>query len=119
MAIQIITFPVFCGYVVHVETASDLTKVFAKYPQTKNADVTDTRAVTVHVKDKAFSFLFLRTTASVSDIAHECYHVVRGMLRYMGVELDNECVAYHLGWLTQEVFDFVNHKRRKISKITR
>jgi hypothetical protein len=40
-------------------------------------------------------------------IAHECWHCVRRLLRYIGAELDNEVVAYHLGYAVNVVYEFV------------
>lgn len=112
-----IEFPVFSNYIVHVEVTKDIKKAMQKYPSTQpvcNCDGSkmegDNDAVTVHVSNENFSFIFLHPNCSVGTIAHECWHAVKGMMEYMGVELDSETVAYHLGYLVDKVFKFM--KRR-------
>lgn len=108
----LVEFPVFSGYLVHVEVSSDNKKAMAKYPQTKEIshdDITD--AMTVHVKNENLSFIFLKYNSSVGTIAHECWHAVNRMMGYMGIELDSETVAYHLGYLTNEVFRFMRGRK--------
>lgn len=111
--ITLIEFPVFCGYIVHVEVTSDFKKSFSKYKSTRevNLDANDTRAMAVHVNDISMSYVFLPPNASVGEIAHESWHVIRRMMEYMGVDDSNEAVAYHLGYLTQKIFNFVRRKR--------
>jgi hypothetical protein len=108
--ITLIEFPVFMDYIVHVEITSDVRKSMKKYPQTK--DITDvTNAMAVHVKDEPFSMIFLRYNAPVGTIAHESWHVIRRMMNYVGIELDSETVAYHLGYLVNKIFRFARGKR--------
>jgi hypothetical protein len=111
-----VEFPVFCGYICHIEVTSDLKKSLLKYPETKKVaeeeEVTsDAKALTVHAVNEAFSFIFLPHNASVGDIAHESWHVVKHMMEHVGVKLDSETVAYHLGFLVNKVFCFL--RRRK------
>lgn len=57
------------------------------------------------------SHLFFKIGNAPSGvIAHECWHAIRRMMvEWAGVEdLDNETVAYHLGWLVGKVVDFRN-----------
>jgi hypothetical protein len=58
--------------------------------------------------DKAQSYLFLGADARPCTIAHESWHAVRRMLLFCGAELENEVVAYHLGYLVGEI-----HKLQK------
>lgn len=108
-----IEFPVFFNYIVHVEVTSDLKKSMLKYPPTKDILMEDDckDAITVHVCDASFSFIFLHYTASVGTIAHESWHAVKHMLEYMGVELDSETVAYHLGYMVDKIFKFVRGRK--------
>jgi len=110
--IKLIEFPVFCGYVIHVEITSDIPKALLKYPQTRKIDMdNETQGLAVHDTDAPFSFIFLPHNASVGDIAHESWHAVRRMMEYVGAELDNEAVAYHLGYMVQEIFKFVRGRK--------
>lgn len=108
----IIEFPVFCNYLVHVEVAKDLFKAMQQYPATRNVPLEDTQAITVHKDDDSHSFIFFRPNVDAGTIAHECYHVARRILKYMGCEVDNEAVAYHLGYLVNKVTRFVRRGKR-------
>jgi hypothetical protein len=109
----IIEFPVFNHYVVHVEIAKDLKKAMVKYPAAKPAtnDLEDVRAIVVHKHDTSFSYMFFKPNPNVGTIAHECYHVVRRMLNYVGCEDDNEVTAYHLEYLVRKVTKFIRGKK--------
>jgi len=108
----IIEFPVFCHYIVHVEVTPDFKKSLAQYPQTRDVDPDpDTAGLTVHVKNETLSFVFIHANCPVSTIAHESWHVVERMLGYVGVDLDSETVAYHLGFLVDKVFKFVRKRK--------
>lgn len=111
--ITTIEFPVFSSYIVHVEIMSDLKKTLLKYPHTKNIpdeDSDNCDAMTVH-DEGHLSFLFLKYNSSVGAVAHECWHVVRRMMTIMGVEIDSETTAYHLGYLVNQVFRFLRGKK--------
>lgn len=110
----LVEFPVFSNYFVHVELFSDLKKTLAKYPQTKNIpekEFENSDALTVHDLDGHFSFIFVKHNVSVGTIAHESWHAVNQMMNVMGVEIDSETVAYHLGYLVNEVFRFVRGRK--------
>jgi hypothetical protein len=106
-------FPVFSGYTVHVEITSDIQKSLAKYPPTKCAidDENNTHAITIHVINEPFTFMFLPYNVSVGTIAHESWHAVKRMMEYMDVELDSETVAYHLGYSVDKIFRFARGKK--------
>jgi hypothetical protein len=110
----IITFPVFDNYAVHIEKTSDIMKSMEKYPATKHVEPGEhTEAITVHVADDPCSYIFLPHNAAVGTIAHEAWHVVRRMLEYVGADLENENVAYHLGFLVNRIFKFIRGRGRK------
>ena len=67
-------------------------------------------AMTLH-NDGPVIFVFLKSSASVGTIAHESWHAVRHMLGTLGVDLDSETVAYHLGYLVDKIFRFMRGKR--------
>lgn len=110
-----VDFPVFCYYIVHIEVTSDLKKSMEKYPATKSipldSEFDNKGAWSVHVENEPVSFIFLPYNTSVGDIAHESWHVVHRMMRYVGVSPDSETVAYHLGYLVNQVFKFVRGKK--------
>ena len=110
--IALVEFPVFSGYLVHIEVSSDIRKSMQNYEQTKVIQMDDgsTDAVAVHVDD-SMSFIFLPRNARAGTIAHECWHVVRHMMEVFGVEIDSETVAYHLGYLVDKSSRLVRGKR--------
>lgn len=112
-----VEFPVFSHYIVHVEVTTDLKKSLAKYPAPQAAlrwyeenDEDLGEAITIHEVGHGFSFIFLPYNVSVGSIAHESWHVVKNMMKYCGIELDSETVAYHLGYLVNQIFKFVRRK---------
>lgn len=68
-------------------------------------------AITLFFDDSLTSVLVFGNNPSPGTIAHEVWHAVRRMLTHMGAELDNEVVAYHLGYLVEEVY-----KAKKLRK---
>ena len=105
--IKHVEFPVFVSYSVHIEITDDIPKSMRKYEQTRDIPFgDDTHAITVHVEDSGLSFMFLPYNSPVGTIAHESWHVIKNMMEYLGVELDSETVAYHLGYLVEKVFKF-------------
>jgi hypothetical protein len=50
--------------------------------------------------------VFRFSEMSPNTIAHEAWHVVRKMLISRGAELDNEVVAYHVGFIAGEITKF-------------
>jgi hypothetical protein len=62
-----------------------------------------------YTPDGSYSYLFLRFNANPSVIAHEAWHCIRRMMVYCGAELENEVVAYHLGYLVGFI-----HERQKL-----
>ena len=107
----IIEFPVFSNYWVHVEFASDIQAATKKYPATSCIDNLEyTEALTVHSNEDC-SFIFLKPNASAGTIAHESYHAIKRMFDIMDVKKQNEVVAYHLGYLVDEITKFKRHRK--------
>lgn len=99
-----IQFAAMGHYDVHVEFSSNPQKALLKYPETKNVEYgKDTQGIAIHCKDESRSFIFLPFHVSAGTIAHEAWHVIRRMMDYLGIELDNEAVAYHLGYLVNKI----------------
>lgn len=49
--------------------------------------------------------LFVSNKASIGVIAHEAYHAVLAIFRYIGVDqYDEEITAYHLGYIVDEMY---------------
>jgi len=103
------TFPVLNNYTVRVIVSDKLANAVSKYPGLKEfaEDYSDKEA-RVFTCESHHCYMFLPTDACVRTIVHECWHVMKAMMVYVGIKLDQETVAYHLGYLTQKVYDFVN-----------
>lgn len=114
---EVVEFPVFADYCVHIEVTNDLRRAMDLYPATKVVPLEPgVGAITVHKVEENFSFIFLQYKSSVGDIAHECWHAVNRMLKSLGVELDSETVAYHLGYLVNRTCKLIHESRVKNRK---
>lgn len=80
-------------------------------PQDGPAQDGSTGGITFHEVDNGYSALFIPPKADVKVIAHESWHCIRRMLVYCGAKLDNETVAYHLGFLSQTAYNFSRSKK--------
>jgi hypothetical protein len=47
-------------------------------------------------------YILMPYACDIGYIAHEVWHIVRALLTSVGATLDNEVVAYYIGWLTRE-----------------
>lgn len=45
------------------------------------------------------SWVFFTPDSTIGTIAHECFHAVWRMFKWMGAKPNNEIMAYHLGYL--------------------
>lgn len=110
--ITTIEFPVFSDFIVHVEITSNIRAAIEKYPGIKHlADKSDDDcdAATLHTEG-TICFLFLKPNVSVGTIAHESWHVIKYMFEVVSVDLDSETVAYHLGFIVDQVFKFLRRR---------
>ena len=103
-----VKFPVF-GYKIQVVVTEDLKKSLEK----RGLDPSSCTSVHGYWDGKAFSVLLFQTNPRVGTVAHECWHAVRRMLKFHEAEFENEVVAYHLGYLTQQVYDFVRSRSKQ------
>lgn len=101
------SFPVFSGYKITVVSSNDIKKAIGKFKHTKNVDVENTEACHIAVENEPLSYIFVPHRITLSQMVHESYHAIRRLMRYHGVNLDdNEVVAYHLGYLVQQISDW-------------
>jgi hypothetical protein len=119
---QNIDFPVF-GYRVGVVFSTNVPRTVQQYFSNFD-DSADTEACHCPCKNEGKAMLFMPFAVEPGTIAHECYHAVRRMLSYEDVGLyevddesriDNETVAYHLGYLVKHVIAFqkIANKQRR------
>lgn len=98
---QFINFPVF-GYSIGVVFSTDVIRSIYDYHKNQH-DLSDTAAAHVGITGSGRSHLFFDFKAEPGIIAHESWHAVYRMFEYEGMKLDDEAVAYHLGYLVKEV----------------
>ena len=57
--------------------------------------------------------IFLQPDSTINTIAHECYHAIKSMERGIhNMDGGEEWFAYHLGYLTQQCYDFIYSNKR-------
>ena len=102
-----VTFSVF-GFVVYIVFSKDMVKsINARYPQVNTTD-SDFGAMCCRKRGSPEQHIFFELgNCPVGTLAHECWHAVRYMLLdWAQCELDNETMAYHLGWLVDQAASF-------------
>ena len=75
-------------------------------------DASPAGAMHAYNRETAEAYLFLPFDVRPATIAHESWHAVRRMLVFCGAELDNETVAYHLGYLVGKIHEFTDTRER-------
>lgn len=109
-------FPVF-GYEIKVVSSNDIMKAMQKFKHTKNIDVEEhdsSAALSVHVSKEPLTYIFVPHRITLEMMVHEAFHAVRRMLKYHSINTDdNEIVAYHLGYLVQQISDWRWSWKRK------
>ena len=110
--IDIIEFPVFSDFIIHVEVTNDLGKTAEKYPSIADiaGEIDDrTDAVTLYANGKV-CFIFLQPDASAGTVAHEAFHAVENMMSYFDMDLGGETSAYHIGYIVNRAFKLLRKK---------
>jgi hypothetical protein len=64
-------------------------------------------------KDEPESFIFFSPVSTVGVIAHEVFHALWQMFKYVGAKLENEIFAYHLTYILDKILDFKKAKSKK------
>jgi hypothetical protein len=102
--IKIVKFPVWNTHV-KVTFTDNVFESIRK--RDKSYTVADCTAMCMHQEgDDRASMLILDEIAPPNIIAHECWHAIHRLLTGSDAKLDNETVAYHLGYLVGEVHKF-------------
>lgn len=101
----VIGFAVWSNYQLHIVFTEDIQHSYKKRYPTGKADVENADGLHVATNDGE-SHLFFPMHATPNSIAHESWHATRRLLEYCGAELDNETVAYHIGYIVGEVHKF-------------
>jgi hypothetical protein len=110
--IDLIEFPVFSDFIVHVEVTKDIQKATQKYPSVAcSVDEIDnnTDAVTLYANGKV-CYIFLQPDASAGTVAHEAFHAVENMMSYFDMGLGGETSAYHIGYIVNRAFKLLRKR---------
>lgn len=124
------TIPTIANYRIIIVLTKDIAASVAYLAERDNffADndrVQDCLACHLHPKDRGHSYLVFGPNMAASSIAHECWHMIFNLMQFAGISLEDEFVAYHLGYAVQQVVDFQHktlrrtkdaHSRRSSSK---
>ena len=106
----LVRFPVWSEFQVHVVFTDDIGRSKNGRYGTNDIDVDHTNALHVFDLSGHSHLFYLIGNCPSGVVVHECWHAIRAMLeKWAGVDvMENETVAYHLGYLAQRVFDFRN-----------
>ena len=109
-----VVFPVYSNYAVCVVVASNIPKAVSNYPHLKTlAETGAAEGPCVFCSNTHRCYMFLPPNANVRTVAHESWHAIKAIFKFVDIDLDHESVAYHLGYLTQKVYSFVHRKEKK------
>ena len=107
--VKTVVFPVFSEYRVVLVVSSDIDASFKKRHGIlgTNYNLAGCEAAHQAIPGKMKAFLFFRPGATNGTVAHECWHTIHKMFGAVGACLDNEAVAYHLGYLVDKTTDLI------------
>lgn len=102
--IKTFIFPVFDYWRIRVVSTNDFNKALKKFKHTRAfSELENTAAFNVHVENENLSYIFIHHKVELGTVAHEAYHAIERMLSLHDVEPRGEVIAYHLGYLIQEI----------------
>lgn len=107
-----IRFPVFSDYTVHVVVTEDIMEARAELDYLLGpCGGGAASALHSYPADHPVSYLFFNPVLlTYGVVAHETWHCVRAMLEWAGARMENEVVAYHLGYIVDEIHKFLKKK---------
>lgn len=106
--IKSVFFPIIFNYEVKIVFTHSLEKSFKKFEHTRDSNLStrpSIRGCAVHVNDREMSYIFILYGESAGVMVHEAYHVIRHMFEEHNIEMSNENVAHHLGYLVDEIVE--------------
>ena len=94
-----IRIPNIAGYRIHFIFSNDIVKSASKRYDTDEKHLAGASAFH-HGTEGGHSWLFFKEDAGCSVTVHECWHAVYAMLKWAGIEIDNnELIAYTMGYV--------------------
>ena len=100
-----LAFPVFAGYLVTVVFTKNVRKAL-KLLGGKGSKNVGACHVT-KTNEPGHAWLIFSPNPDPDVIAHECWHCVYALLKYAGAKVEDEVVAYHLGYADGKVHEFL------------
>lgn len=110
-----VVYAQFSHYTFHVFFTDDIKAcgmALQKAGRIRGAEAIDANTDAIQQSAGCHGFILYDEGVSVGTIAHEAWHGVYDMLKHIGAELDNEVVAYCLGYAVDQIVDFKIQKRR-------
>ena len=106
----VLRFPVMSNFKVSVVLAEDLKSAafyiadrdYLREPNPGEG----AEAFTVTSPTGGYSTIYLKPDSEMGTIAHESYHAVCNLLKFIGAEQEPEVVAYHLGYIVDAIVAF-------------
>ena len=93
-------FPMFGNYriVIVITNSLELSRNKRFCPETIEDDVQG-----LHTEDKetGTSYVFLKESSRASFVVHECWHAVKSLLDFIEANVEEEVVAYLLGYVVE------------------
>jgi hypothetical protein len=94
-------FEVF-GHKVSIMFCDDVKReMMALHPEVGQID--DAEALCYMYKHAAMAEIFVKFNAKIGSISHEAFHAIWHLFEYHGMKQDDEGIAYHLGYLIEEI----------------
>jgi hypothetical protein len=94
-------FEVF-GHKVSIMFCDDVKReMIALHPEVGQID--DAEALCYMYKRAAMAEIFVKFNAKIGSISHEAFHAIWHLFEYHGMKKDDEGMAYHLGYLVEEI----------------
>lgn len=108
-----IRFPVFSNYLIHAEVTPDITETLQKYKHLRDIDperLIDGDGCTIQRNEFGLSYVFLRPDVTVGTIAHESYHATVNLLNFIRADMEDELVAYHVGFVADKIYELIKKR---------
>jgi hypothetical protein len=68
-------------------------------------DMEDAEALIYKYNHEAKVEIFVKFDAKIGSITHEAFHAIWNLFEYHGMKRDDEAMAYHLGWLAEQIVE--------------
>lgn len=114
-----ITFPAFLDYRVVIILTTDKKKTYEKFMKMSDVLPNDYNFTALHIfigEEKTSYLIFTPKDSDPGTVAHECWHCLKQICSWLGAKVENELIAYHLGYLVNEVYSFIHKKTKKLKK---